>query len=86
MNLLIRKYGKMPDDYSIVGFDNSSISSEAVVPISTIGQQTDIIAAEAMELLLNQIIEQKKRRPVPLKEPIHKVISPVAIQRETTKM
>lgn len=86
LNLLIRKYGKMPDDYSIVGFDNSSISSEAVVPISTIGQQTDIIAAEAMELLLNQIIEQKKRRPIPLKEPIHKVISPVAIQRETTKM
>lgn len=86
LNILIRKYGRLPDDFRIVGFDNSSVSSEAVVPISTIGQQTDIIASEAMELLLIQINEQKKRRPVPLKEPIHKIISPVAIPRETTKM
>ncbi len=83
LNVLIRKYGKLPDDFRIVGFDNSSVSTDAVIPISTIGQQTEIIASEAMELLLIQMNEQKKRRPTPLKEPVHKIISPVAVPRET---
>lgn len=84
LNLLIRKYGKLPDDFRIVGFDNSAISEEAVVPISTIGQQTDKIAAEAMKLLSAQMNEQKKRKPKPLKKAIHKVIAPVAVRRGTT--
>ncbi len=83
LNLLIRKYGELPDDFRIVGFDNSSVSTDAVIPISTIGQQTEIIASEAMELLLIQMNEQKKRRPTPLKEPVHKIISPVVVPRET---
>src|SRR5699024_10076316 len=44
LNLLVKRYGKLPDDYFIVGFDNSPISREAVIPISTVGQQIDKIA------------------------------------------
>lgn len=84
LNLLIRKYGKLPDDYRIVGFDNASISSEAVIPISTVGQQIDVMAQEAMELLVQQMNERKKRRPTPLKEPIHKTVAPILIERDTT--
>ncbi len=85
LNLLIKKYGKLPDDYFIVGFDNSPISREAVIPISTVGQQIDKIAFEAVSLLVEQMNEQKKRKPIPLKEPIHKVITPILIRRETTE-
>lgn len=85
LNLLIRKYGSLPDDYLIIGFDNSPISREAVMPISTIGQQIDKIAYEAVSLLVEQMNERKKRRPVPLKEPVHKVITPILIRRETTE-
>ena len=85
LNLLIRKYGTLPDDYLIIGFDNSPISREAVIPISTIGQQIDKIALEAVSLLVEQMEERKKRRPTPLKEPIHKVITPVLLKRETTE-
>lgn len=84
MNILIRKYGTLPDDYSIVGFDNSPVSSEAVIPISTIDQQSEVIADEAMKLLVMQMNERKKRKPVPLKEPIHKIVTPILIRRETT--
>lgn len=84
LNLLVKKYGKLPDDFCIVGFDNSPISSEAVIPISTVGQQIDKIAHQAVSLLVEQMNERKKRKPVPLPEPIHKIISPVLIQRETT--
>ena len=85
LNLLVRKYGTLPEDYLIVGFDNSPISREAVIPISTVGQQIDKIAYEAVSLLVEQMNERKKRKPVPLKEPIHKVIVPVLKRRETTE-
>ena len=85
LNLLIQKYGTLPEDYLIVGFDNSPISSQAVVPISTVGQQIDKIAYEAVKLLVEQMNERKKRRPAPLEAPIHKVITPVLLRRKTTE-
>ena len=85
LNLLIRKYSSLPDDYLIIGFDNSPISREAVLPISTMGQQIDKIAYEAVSLLVEQMDERKKRRPVPLKDPVHKVITPILLRRETTE-
>ena len=85
LNLLMRKYGTLPKDYLLIGFDNSPISREAVIPISTIGQQIDQIAYEAVSLLVEQMDERKKRRPIPLKEPVHKVITPILLRRETTE-
>lgn len=85
LNLLFKKYGTLPDDYLIVGFDDSPISREAVIPISTVGQQINRLAYEAVELLVEQMNEQKKRKPVPLTAPIHKVITPILLRRETTE-
>lgn len=84
LNLLVQEHGKFPDTYSIVGFDNSPISREAIIPISTVGQYTERLAKEAMDLLCMQMEERKKRDPKPLKEPIHKCITPVLLRRETT--
>ena len=63
LNHLIQKYGQFPDDYKIIGFDDSPVSREAIVPISTVGQQIDRIAASAMEILHEQITERHKRKP-----------------------
>lgn len=84
LNLLFQKYGTLPGDYYLIGFDNSPISKEAIIPISTVGQQIDKVAYEAVRLLVDQMNERKKRRPVPLKEPIHKVITPILLRRGTT--
>lgn len=84
LNILVRRYGELPDTYRIIGFDDSPVSRGAVIPMSTIGQQIPVIAREAMGLLSLQMDERKKRRPVPLKEPIHKIVTPVLIRRETT--
>ncbi len=84
LNLLFQRYGKLPDTYQIIGFDNSPISREAVIPTSTVGQQISVIANEAMKLLSEQMTERKKRKPVLPKEPVHKVIPPLLIRRETT--
>ncbi len=85
LNLIFQKYGKLPKDYQIVGFDDSPIASEAILPITTVGQQIEKIAQTAMELLVLQMNEMKKRKPAPLKEPIHKQITPVLIRRDTTE-
>lgn len=84
LNLIIRKYGHFPEEYRIVGFDDSPIARSAIIPISTVGQQIDKIADQAMELLVMQMNERKKRRPVPLNEPIHQVVTPILKRRETT--
>lgn len=84
LNHIVRKHGCLPEDYRIVGFDDSPIASEAIIPISTVGQQIDKIAGQAMELLVMQMNERKKRRPAPLEKPIHHVITPVLMRRETT--
>lgn len=84
LNLLVRRYGKLPSDYCIVGFDNSPIASEAVIPITTVGQQIDCIADTAMNLLVQEMEERKKRQPKPLSAPVHKSIPPQLIIRETT--
>lgn len=84
LHYLIRRYGKLPDDYKLIGFDDSPVSREAIVPISTIGQQIDKIAAAAMEILNVQIKESHKRKPALSSEPVHQIIPPVLIHRETT--
>lgn len=84
LNLLFQRYGKFPDSYQLIGFDDSPISREAVIPTSTVGQQISVIANEAMKILSEQMEERKKRRPAPLKEPVHKIIPPILIRRETT--
>ena len=86
INILMREYGKFPDEYKVVGFDNSPIASEAIIPISTVGQQIDKIAYESMSLLVSQMNELKKRNPQPQTEIIHKKITPVLIRRETTSI
>lgn len=62
LNHLIQKYGCLPDDYKIIGFDDSPVSREAIIPISTVGQQIDKIALSAMELLNEQIEERHKKK------------------------
>ena len=81
---LIRRYGKLPDDYKLIGFDDSPVSREAIVPISTVGQQIDKIAAAAMEILNVQIKESHKRKPALSSEPVHQIIPPILVHRETT--
>lgn len=56
----MREYGHFPDEYRILGYDDSPIASEAIIPISTVGQQIKKIAFEAMELLVTQMNERKK--------------------------
>lgn len=84
LNIIIRQKGTLGSDYRIVGFDDSPISKEAIIPITTVGQQISLLAQEAVKLLVSQMSERKKRRPNISSEPIHKKIPPVLVRRDTT--
>ena len=85
LNLIFREYGTLPDEYCIIGFDDSPIAEESIIPISTVGQQIEKIAYEAVSLLVEQMNERKKRRPKLQDRLKHKKITPILIRRETTK-
>ncbi len=84
LNIIFREYGTLPDEYRIIGFDDSPIAIQAIMPISTVAQQIDKLAYEAMEILVIQMNERKKRCPKPQTELIHKNIIPILIRRKTT--
>ncbi len=84
LNQLYRRYGKLPDDYRIIGFDNTPASREAVLPISTVGQQADTLVDTAMTILTDQIRMKKEGNEIDLSRPVHAVIPPRLIARATT--
>ena len=85
LNILLRRGKKIPSEYQIVGFDDSPIALDAVFPISTIGQQAQQMAESAVSLLSEEMRKMRQRRPNPSSEPVHKIIQPVLIERETTE-
>lgn len=84
MNIVLRSGKRIPDDYEIIGFDNSPASREAIIPFTTVGQDTEGLARAAMELLVKQIEARKKRQPKEDLQPEHRVIEPAVIRREST--
>jgi LacI family sucrose operon transcriptional repressor len=83
LNLLFRKYGCLPDDFRIIGFDDSPTAQESVLPLSSIRQQIDLIVAEAMRILDSQI-RARKDDPSCILQPKHSLIEPQLIIRQTT--
>lgn len=84
LNCVFRKYGKLIENYKIIGFDDSPIAKQGILPMSTIDQKIEEIASETMDILVDLMKERKKRNPKPQKELVHKFIEPKLIIRETT--
>jgi LacI family transcriptional regulator len=75
----IQKNGlKVPDDISIIGFDNIRMSALISPALTTISQNFEQLAVNACELLLNQI-----KNPTSSTRKI--IVASVLIERETVK-
>lgn len=82
LNHIFRKYGCLPDDYRIVGFDDSPIAEQAILALSSVGQQVDLMVSEAMDLLEDQI-RRKKEGKAGTPDVRHRLVPPQLIVRET---
>ena len=81
LNILVRDKKNIPDEYEIIGFDNSPISTEAIIPITTVGQDVVKIANESIKLILRQINLKKKEQSLEIQ---HITIDTNLFIRETT--
>lgn len=81
LNIVVRKYGLLPDHYQIIGFDDSPIATESIIPLSTVQQQIPTLTRHAMEILTQTIHDSKNNVKSDL---IHRQVPPVLIKRETT--
>lgn len=84
INRIVSAYGKLPDDWFIVGFDDSPIARESIVPMTTIRQNVPEIVDTAMNILIRLMTEQKKRKPVIQKQREHRMIDVELAIRKTT--
>ena len=78
---LLRRYGRLPEEYRLIGFDGTTVSEHAVIPISTVRQQLDQIVIAAVGLLDRLIEARRQGKPLP---PEYQMIPPVLIARATT--
>ncbi len=81
LNILMKNKKNIPDEYEIIGFDNSPISMESILPITTVKQDIVKIAEDSMKLILRQINAKNKNMPITIE---HINIDTELIQRETT--
>lgn len=81
LNILIKNKKLIPDEYEVIGFDNSPISTEAIIPITTIGQNINKISDCAIKSILRQINLKKNNKIAPIE---HIVVPTELIVRDTT--
>ena len=70
---------KIPEDYSIIGYDNIELASALVPPLTTIHQPRKRIGRESTKILLNQINSEGKSSF------IQKLFDPEIIIRKSVK-
>ena len=68
---------RVPDDLSIVGFDDIELAAFQIPPLTTIRQSFSLLATTGLQMLLDKIAE---REP----EPTQIVLEPTLIVREST--
>ena len=64
-----------------IGFDNSPISSQSIIPITTVGQDLNLIVDNAMSVLIKQINSRKEKISCDIE---HVNIETKLIKRKTT--
>ena len=81
VNQLVRQGRRIPEEFEVVGFDDSPDAAQAVVPMTTISQNIGEIARTAMTLLEEQIAARAQGTPLLVN---HVVVEPALVTRETT--
>ncbi len=68
---------RVPDDVSVIGYDNTSLSTLAHVGLSTVDQPREVMGRLAAQAVLERVRDGRT-------EPVRHLLHPKVIQRETT--
>ncbi|MDO4913923.1 MAG: substrate-binding domain-containing protein, partial [Bifidobacteriaceae bacterium] len=83
LNAIFQKYNCLPDEYKIIGFDDSPIASEAILPLSSIQQNIPTITNTALDIL-QDLIKEHRNTKGKHQTIVHREIAPKLIKRQTT--
>lgn len=75
LELLLRREIRVPEDFSVIGYDDSRLSRFTHINMSTVAQNVEQIAAETMKNLTSQIAGNR---------PSQIVLAPKLVARDTT--
>jgi DNA-binding LacI/PurR family transcriptional regulator len=64
MELLKRRNFRIPQDFSVVGYDNSDLSAFTVPALTTVDPQVDLLVDNALRLLLGKIEKKENGKNV----------------------
>lgn len=84
VNILVKNGERIPDEYQIIGFDNSPDSSQSIIPITTVSQNIPAIAQNAIDLITQQINRSESGDEPVAGSLQHVIIQPTLIERDTT--
>lgn len=70
---------RVPEDISVVGFDDLPMSAYLQVPLTTIAQPADDVVRECVDMLFRHI-----DAPEPLNGPSHSMLEPTLVVRKST--
>lgn len=84
VNILISNHEAIPDEYEIIGFDNSPVSEEAILPFSTIGQNIPLMVLNVINILQRQIESKNSSNASDNSCIEHIIIEPSLILRQST--
>ncbi|NLO85064.1 MAG: LacI family transcriptional regulator [Clostridiales bacterium] len=83
LNSAFRKNISIPDELEIIGFDNSPLTEEGIITISTVAQDTKALAQNIMEMMIRKIaLYNTPNFQSDIIE--HIIINPSFIGRQTT--
>lgn len=74
---------KIPEQFEIIGFDNSPISMQAILPITTVGQNVNRMVSQTIKLISQQLAKHKENPDTEIPHE-HLIIKPKLILRNTT--
>lgn len=83
LNVLYSRGIEIPGQYEIIGFDNSPLTEETIISISTIGQDIEQLTDNIMKMMLRKI-EQKHSSASVSGAIDHVMVSPSFVGRQTT--
>lgn len=71
--VLTRRGLRVPEDISVIGFNNTTISNNTFPRLTTVDTQRDLVAAESL-LLMQRLIQNPQMRRILVSVPAHLVI------------
>lgn len=82
LNIILKHKKNILEEYEIIGFDNSPISEQAILSITTVDQHISQLSETAMECLIRQIHAKRNNTVLDIE---HTIIHTTLMKRETTK-